>query len=121
MQPVIYHICSRQEWDLAQVQGEYRADSLETEGFIHCSTREQVLFVANRRFRAVSGLVLLAIDSGVVPSQIRYENLEGGSRLFPHIYGPIPVSAVRSVGRFEAGIDGVFAWPDDPELWQEQA
>lgn len=117
---MIYHICKRTEWVVAQAQGEYRADSLATEGFIHCSTREQVLLVANRIFTGKSGLVLLAIDSAAVPSQIKFENLEGGSRLFPHIYGPIPVRAVTSVGRFEADAKGVFAWPDSPDLWQEQ-
>lgn len=117
---MIYHICDRREWDAARIVGEYRADSLRTEGFIHCSTRDQAVDVANRRFQGKSGLVLLAIDVANVGAAIKYENLAGGTPLFPHIYGPLPVKTVRSVATFAPGKDGQFAWPEDPEVWQPQ-
>ena len=81
------------------------------EGFIHCSKREQVIQVADSRFRGQSGLVLLSIDESRVSAEIRYENLEGGQQLFPHVYGEINVDAVVEVTEFEAGPDGCFAWP----------
>jgi hypothetical protein len=37
---MILHITSRTEWNDAQVRGEYIAPSLQTEGFIHCSTNK---------------------------------------------------------------------------------
>ena len=49
------------------------------------------------RFSGVRGLVLLEIDLARVPGEVRWENLEGGSELFPHLYGPLPASAVISV------------------------
>jgi len=55
----LYHICSGQEWEQAQTQGKYRAQSLTIEGFIHCSTRQQVPGTAARFLGGQQGLVLL--------------------------------------------------------------
>ena len=51
MSDIILHICSHSAWNDAQIKGHYRAESLDTEGFIHCSTREQVVGTANLLFR----------------------------------------------------------------------
>ena len=45
---MIYHITSHAAWNDAQQRGDCRAESLETEGFIHCSTDSQVLPVAEK-------------------------------------------------------------------------
>jgi uncharacterized protein (DUF952 family) len=96
---VILHITTPQLWNEAQAAGAHAADSLATEGFIHCSTPEQVTWVAEQRFSGRTEMIVLHIDPALVPSEIRYENLEGGTRLFPHVYGPIPCAAVISVTR----------------------
>lgn len=49
------------------------------------------------RFAGIRGLVLLEIDLARCPAEVRWENLEGGSELFPHLYGPVPAAAVISV------------------------
>jgi uncharacterized protein (DUF952 family) len=109
---VIFHIAQRDQWEAARAGGVYRAGSLATQGFIHCSTREQVLATANRVFRGQTGLVLLGIEAGKVETEIRYENLEGGSELYPHIYGPLNVDAVVSTAAFKPQADGEFRWPE---------
>lgn len=81
------------------------------DGFIHCSTREQVIQVANARFRGQSGLILLFIDTDKVTAEIIYENLEGGPQLFPHIYGELNTDAVVQVSDFEPAEDGYFSQP----------
>ena len=93
----IFHITTRQEWDRARASGEYAADSLAAEGFIHCSGEHQYRWVAQTRFRGRRDLVLLHIDPLQLEGDVRYENLEGGRELFPHVYGPIPVDAVITV------------------------
>jgi uncharacterized protein (DUF952 family) len=108
---LIYHITSLSEWQRAQAAGSYRADTLASQGFIHCSTREQVLPVADRFYAAQTGLVLLCIDPQRLASPPRYENLEGGETLFPHIYGPLELEAVEAVLPFPPGPDGSFAFP----------
>ena len=107
----IFHITRCADWQKALEDGAYQADTLASQGFIHCSTRAQVLGVANRMFRAQHGLVLLEIDSRRVQPEIRRENLEGGTELFPHIYGPLNLEAVEKVIEFEPGPDGTFSPP----------
>ena len=106
---VLLHITSEAAWTAAKVKGTYAADSLATEGFIHCSTPAQALWVANQRFRGRTDLVLLHIDPSQLDAKVVYENLEGGEQLFPHVYGPIPISAVIEVTPFLASPDGTFA------------
>jgi uncharacterized protein (DUF952 family) len=105
---IIYHIAQHEDWDGALTYGSYEADSLISQGFIHCSTREQVIKVANARFHGKTGLMLLLIDAEKVEHEIRYENLEGGANLFPHIYGPLNLDAVVRVLAFHPTENGDF-------------
>ena len=107
----IYHIATRNDWVSAQTSGRYAADSLASEGFIHCSTAAQVIATANRIFRGRRDLVLLGIDSARVKPEIRYENLEGGTQFFPHICGALAIDAVIAPHDFPPSADGSFALP----------
>jgi len=108
---IIFHITTCKAWNNAAAVGIYRTDTLPDEGFIHCSTRDQVIQVANIRFRGQSGLVLLLVDTEKVAAEIVYENLEGGQQMFPHIYGELNIDAVVEVAEFEPGADGSFKLP----------
>jgi uncharacterized protein (DUF952 family) len=107
----IFHITARTDWDAARQLGEYCADSLDDEGFIHASTQEQVLRTANRFYHGQKGLVLLEIDAAKVQADIRYEDLSGEGMLFPHIYGALNVDAVSGWAVFAAQEDGSFSFP----------
>lgn len=108
----ILHIAKRKDWQEARACGSYRGDTLASQGFIHCSTPEQVIPVANAVFRGQDDLVLLCIDTAKVDAEIRHENLEGGDELYPHVYGPLNIDAVVSVLSFEPQADGTFALPE---------
>src|SRR5258706_14444673 len=109
---IIFHITAGKAWHKGAAEGIYRPEAFPIEGFIHCSTRDQVIQVANIRFRGQTGLVLLLIDTDRVNAEIVYENLEGGSQLFPHIYGELNIDAVVQVAEFEPGANGHFALPE---------
>lgn len=109
---IIFHIANRQSWEDGRAAGSYRPEMFASEGFIHCSTAEQLIAVANARFRGQSGLILLTIDTDRVAHPIRYENLEGGALLFPHIYGELDPDAVVQASEFRPGTDGYFTRPD---------
>ena len=109
---IIFHIADRALWEQGKASGSYQPEMFATEGFIHCSTAEQVMAVANLRFRGQLNLVLLAIETDRVGHEIRYENLEGGLQLFPHIYGELKPSAVVRVSELVPDVDGFFAMPD---------
>ena len=108
---IIFHITKRDAWTRAKAEGSYRTEMFPIEGFIHCSTADQVIQVANIRFRGQTGLVLLSIDTDKVTAKIIYENLEGGPQLFPHIYGELNIEAVVQVAEFEPEADGHFTLP----------
>ena len=109
---MIWHITTADAWTAAEGQGTYQALSLESEGFIHCSTLDQLLGVANARYSGWKNLVILGIDLAKVPSEIRYEDCYETGQDFPHIYGEIPVRAVIQVKAFPSGPQGRFELPD---------
>ena len=115
---MILHITSRAEWSAAQARGEYIAPSLQTEGFIHCSTDKQVAHVANAFYRGRNDLVLLMIDEAKLKPELKWEPPAGPpapgiseSDSFPHIFGPINLSAVASVVDFVPDSAGNFILP----------
>lgn len=107
----IFHMAMPDDWAAAFQTGDYtistRGRTLEEEGFIHASTREQIEATANRFYADVEQLVLLTIDQRKVPCEIRWEPpTPDGDELFPHIYGPLPVSAVVRNDFWIKRIDG---------------
>ncbi len=111
---IVFHITSRDAWVEAVHAGAYRAASLDGEGFIHSSTADQVTATAERYYRGQDSLVLLAIDASRLQAELRYEVATGGA-LFPHIYGPLNLDAVRQVLLFPPNADGSFALPQGIE------
>ena len=111
---IIFHIARSEAWGNRERRAgaeAYSPEMFPVDGFVHCSTEDQVVKVADIRFRAQKGLVLLCIDTDKVTAEIRYENLEGGQELFPHIYGEINADAVVEVAEFQPGVDGYFTLP----------
>jgi uncharacterized protein (DUF952 family) len=116
---MIYHITSRTAWNEARERGDYRAESLETEGFIHCSTETQVVPVAEKYYKGQNNLLLLVVEPALLSSDLKWEPPSGGApppgvaegELFPHIYGPINLEAVIQVIDLESNPDGKYGFP----------
>ncbi|MFS8498801.1 MAG: DUF952 domain-containing protein [Micromonosporaceae bacterium] len=110
----IVHFCPRADWEAALRAGVYAPESLRTEGFIHFSAPEQVHLPANAIARGRTDLVLLEVDEGRLAEPPRWEPgdpSDPDSMRFPHVYGPVPVSAVVAVHDFPPGPDGRFRCP----------
>ncbi len=108
----ILHITQRHEWERAKNLGTYRSNTLDSEGFIHCSTRIQVIGSANRFFKDRTDLVILKIDVDRVTPEIRYEGVDSNN-LFPHIYGELNIDAVTGSIDLESHPDGSFILPPE--------
>lgn len=114
---MIYHITSRKAWRDAQQRGDYRAASLDAEGFIHCSTSTQILPVAEKYYPRQRGLLILMIDPSLLTSELRWEPPAEGApppgvpegEAFPHVYGPINLDAIVKVYDLETDPDGKHA------------
>ena len=94
---MIYHIVLPDAW--ASFDTElYRARTLETEGFVHCSFADQLEGVIGRYYSDASQIVILGIDTERLMSRVIVEP-STGSELYPHIYGPINRNAIVTVER----------------------
>jgi uncharacterized protein (DUF952 family) len=108
----IYHMCRRAEWEAAQRGGSYPGSSQDAcDGFIHFSTATQIAGSAAKHRAGQDDLVILEADPAVLGDALRWETSRGG-QAFPHLYGVLPVGAVRRVAPLPLGPDGrhVFPW-----------
>ena len=117
---MIIHITTNKDWEKAKMNGKYSAPSLLSDGFIHCSTIKQTTDTANIFFKGQNGLVLLCINEKKLQSECKYEDPAGGGQhdpnvgnLFPHIYGPINISAVIKILDFPTDENGFFGLPKE--------
>jgi len=127
--PLIFHLTTPEQWQQAQAVGIYRVDSLESEGFIHASTIDQVISVANAFYRSQPELILLCLDLDRLTAEIRWEspvhpsiypsdhpsstgvNAIAETAVFPHIYGAINLDAVQEAIALAKDETGAFFLP----------
>lgn len=108
-------MCTRAEWDRARAAGIRRTESLDSEGFIHLSTPQQVHLPANRLFAGRDDVVLLWLDPERLGARVEWEPgapADPASMRFPHLCGPLPLRAVVSVTEYRPGPDGDY--PPNP-------
>lgn len=109
---MIYHITSLSNWLKALSNKHYEIESLEREGFIHCSPKEKIIEVADNFYKGQMDLLLLCIDESKVESKVIREDLYGHDFEFPHIYGVLNLDAVIDVKDLESGENGSFILPE---------
>lgn len=104
------------DWAAAVAAGVYpwstRGVPVAEIGFVHCSTWRQIEGVAAFVFPGEVALELLVVDPARLDAEVRFENLEGGRDLFPHIYGPLQMDAVVEVVRLNANTAGKIWLPE---------
>ena len=94
---MIYHLTQKRNWDDALTKGFYDAESLYSEGFIHCSVKDQVHATLDRYFKDQSEILVLSIDSSKLRSPLKFEFSASVNEEFPHVFGPINIDAVVDV------------------------
>ena len=107
----IYHVTTRDSWRRGREAGNaFRPDGLDSEGFVHCATLEQVAETATRHFTTDTDVVVLCIDPSLLRVEVRYEDTSGHGA-YPHVYGPLELSAVRNVFALRRSAGGKFELP----------
>ncbi|MFP3882839.1 MAG: DUF952 domain-containing protein [Actinomycetota bacterium] len=100
----IFHLAEPADW--ARSTDTYSPPSVDEEGFVHCSTADQLPVVARERYLDHNRLILLTIDPDQLDLEaLVYEDLYGEGEEFPHVYGPLPTSAVVSTGPYLAHLE----------------
>ena len=105
----IYHLAKPSDWEKALEKGSYEHISLQAEGFIHCSTKEQLLPTANIHFKDEQELVVLFISERLVKGTLKWEESRNGE-LFPHIYGKIQLKHVENTRILFKDKEGKWEW-----------
>jgi uncharacterized protein (DUF952 family) len=109
---MVYKVCHAGLWRAAEAAGVFEGSPVDhRDGFIHFSTSKQVRETVARHFQGITGLVLVAVDADSLGEALRWEPSRGGD-LFPHLYGPLPMSAVHRVDPLPLASDGSHRFPD---------
>jgi uncharacterized protein (DUF952 family) len=102
---LIFKIAGAEEWRAAEAAGVFTGAAVDrADGYIHFSTAAQAAETAAKWFAGRRDLVLAAIDAEALGAALRWEPSRGGA-LFPHLYGPLPLSAVRWTRALTLGAD----------------
>jgi uncharacterized protein (DUF952 family) len=109
---IIYKICPEPLWQVAEAKGALMGLPIDlADGYVHFSTGTQLAETLRLHFAGVEGLVVAAINTDKLEGDLRYEASRGG-QLFPHLYGPLPMSAVVWVEPLLLARDGTHMIPD---------
>ena len=115
MEDIIYTMVRTEDWRRAEAAGSYHGSADDRrDGFLHFSTATQIRASAAKHRAGETDLLLVAVDAAALGGALRWEAASGGKRpgLFPHLYGALPLSAVRAVTPLPLGADGVHVFPD---------
>jgi uncharacterized protein (DUF952 family) len=109
---IAYKIETRSAWEAAMAAGVYGGSALDrADGFIHLSAAAQVRRTAELYFTGQPDLILATVDLAALGAAVVWEPSRAGD-LFPHIYGPLPASAVIETVPLVPGADGVFVFAE---------
>ena len=108
---MIYHVCRRAEWHRAESAGIYTGSTQDqADGFILFSAADQLVDSVAKHRGGQDGLVLLACDERLLGDHLRWDVSRNGA-LFPHLYAPLPLTAIVSVQDLPLGTDGRHLFP----------
>lgn len=115
MSGIAYKLVDAGEW---RASGETFDGSAvdRADGYIHMSTAEQLAETAARHYRGRTNLLLLGVETDRLGNALVWEPSRGGA-LFPHVYGPLPRSAVVSERGLAVDADGVMRFEDGAAGW----
>lgn len=113
MTELIYKIAPADIWRQAEGAGVFDGAGIDlADGFIHLSTAAQTRRTAELYFNGQTGLALIAIDAKALGAALRYEPSRDGA-LFPHLYGPLPLTAVKATYALTLDAQGHFIFPEE--------
>ncbi|MDF7812177.1 DUF952 domain-containing protein [Hymenobacter sp. YC55] len=112
---MLYRIAEPLDWQHAQQTGFFASADLAAEGFIHSSERSQILETARRYYAGRMDLMLLEWDEQALVTagtRVEREWVETRQEHFAHIFGPVPLAAIRRHWPFAADAAGNFHLPE---------
>ena len=106
-----YKVLTAEQMEVLETDGTFSGAPVDlADGYIHLSTAEQLDETVARHFAGQDDLRIVAVDLPVLNDAVKWEVSRGGA-LFPHVYAPLPLSAVLAYGPMERGPDGRIKLP----------
>ena len=101
---LIFKIVDAAEWiEVARTDAYQGSSKDRADGFLHFSTASQLPETLRRYYADAADLVLVAVDETMLGARLKYEHASSRGEDFPHLYGAMPLSAVRSVHALRRG------------------
>jgi uncharacterized protein (DUF952 family) len=117
MEEFIYTLVQTDDWRAAEAARAYHGSADDRrDSFLHFSTAAQLRASAAKHRAGIADLLMVEVPSAALGESLKWEPASGGSRpgLFPHLYGALPLAAVRRVVSLPLGADGRHQFP--PEI-----
>ena len=108
---VAYKILTAEQMAQLETEGTFAGAPVDlADGFIHLSTSAQLDETVAKHFAGQDDLHVAAVDLPVLAGAVKWEPSRNGA-LFPHIYAPLPLSAVIAYGPLERDDNGKVQLP----------
>ncbi len=109
--PVAYKVLTNDQMTALEKNGSFAGAPIDlADGYIHLSTHAQLTETVDKHFAGQSDLWVAAVDLEALGDAIKWEPSRGG-QLFPHIYAPLPLSAVLAYGELARDAAGMVQLP----------
>jgi len=109
---LIFKIVPRVEWEDAGDAYEGSAHD-RADGFLHFSTRAQLAESLRLYYAQATDLMLVAAETEKLGAALRWDHSPSRGQDFPHLYGPLPRSAVTWAAPLNRKPDGEFLLPPE--------
>lgn len=108
---VAYKVLTGEQMARLEADGVFEGAPIDlADGYIHLSTAEQLDETVTKHFAGEHDLHIAAVDLEALGDAIKWEPSRGGA-LFPHIYAPLPLSAVTAYSPLVRDDDGKVRLP----------
>jgi uncharacterized protein (DUF952 family) len=111
METTAYKILSDAEMETLEHQGSFAGAPVDlADGYVHLSSASQLQGTLDKHFAGRADLWIAAVDLEALGEAVKWEESRGGA-LFPHLYAPLPLSAVIAYSPLEREADGGVRLP----------
>ena len=110
---MIFKIATALDWAAAERLGRFDGSAHDkADGFLHFSTAPQLAETLRLYYAGQDGLVLAAVDESVLGAALKWEHAPSRGEDFPHLFAPLPLSAVKWTHRLVRDTQGTVVLPD---------
>lgn len=99
----LYHLALPSDWEIYKNESTYKISTrgmhIDAIGYIHLAYSSQLNDVYHKYYRDLGTIILLVIDVKLLNAVVRLDLADDGIS-YPHVYGPIPASAIIRVETF---------------------